>query len=770
MSPSCKQETSINMNRNIYGKRMLIVDLMLVTLWALFASRCLVGTFTILFLLPLTRVALSFEMRRHSPWSLISAGAFGLFYAGIDNITHPIAKMIQVFGAIFHIDALAVTQGEPLSSTFNLVFDSLFVLMTLWLVGMPIVVSLLLKNVQTINWRKKWVWIYVALVACIGGIGVYREGLAGLSRMGLLLALLPALYWLRYRWEGRSISILLFSDRAIKWYIAFLAYFVAVFKVGFSVEPGWKYCIIVLFPLLYIMVAKVLRVNKSNFSSVCALSFAGFCYLVTLHGVPYLWKILAVAICVISGIRGYRENRSKLLAGLMILGMPFVIAPCIMGYNPYIAMNSEGIKPYAGANPSGLFMVYGKAKVHFDESGKQIDSTVCVYGLRNRYGLILPMEYTNLESMGMSGNYYFEVQAASNHAFGVYDLRNKRWLVNPQTGLVRKIESDGLDKYVLYDANGNVMADLILPGYRNEVYHPNVEFKPHYTNVTDVGVDEFVKIATAVEPELTGTGWKRVKLLNPEGYQLMAKMLYMSDTYPSPSNNLNYARAVYQLVRKNPRYKGNMQRAMTELDELYRTEVANNPEVNKDQSYNILRLLRFNKFMQKYDRLLSVLPNNEQLFREYEAWCNLMEAMAMRLDALYERRDINDKEQYDKTLTKWHDVREAGFPTELCILTGENLYSLPAAQVSKLCSEKDIDAFFAKIEIDSEASGDNSYLWFRTPLIFDQWRESREAVAKTLPADQARSYREYTKVMTDALFQSIKDLAWEKFKPEQKNL
>lgn len=79
------------MIRNIYSKKMFIIDLILVSVWALFFSRyCSPG---LLLLIPI-RIALCFEMQRKSPWTLISAIGFLLAYSCVGNFSGCMVKKL----------------------------------------------------------------------------------------------------------------------------------------------------------------------------------------------------------------------------------------------------------------------------------------------------------------------------------------------------------------------------------------------------------------------------------------------------------------------------------------------------------------------------------------------------------------------------------------------------------------------------------------------------------------------------------------------------
>lgn len=754
------------MKRNLYGNRMFVADLILTSLWAIFAAEYLVGTWEVLFILPLMRIALAFQMRSRSPWSLVSAVAFGCYYAGVDDIARPIEKMTNILGHVLHIDSLTgPVDGLSIPVAYNIVFFALMALFSLWLVAMPIAVSVQFKNLQAIGWRKRWVQIYGIAVAILGAWSIYEEGRYGLAPIGLFLAPLPAIYWMIYNRKGRSIIQLLISRKDIVWYAAFLVYYTIALTIGLCGINSWNLvALITLLPLLYVMLIKVMRLGKVLTRICVALSAAGLCYTTSLDfEVPYVMVAGAVALCIYAGVEAFRTTKSKLLGGLLLLGVPVVVAPSILGFNPYVCMGA--ITTYS-TESNGVYVIKSKMETPDAARRKQVKYCGFGYGLRDRYGVILPMKYKELEPIGSNGEFIkvktYISQSASD--FGIFDIKRHRWIINPDKGVVCDIVMMNNVECALYDDNDNHFATLYLPGYHSGNYYYDTDFIPHFPDST-ISAKEFIKIANAIEPTPDGYYWEVAQTKNPEGYRLLAQMLMIYKVYPSALNNLNYARAVKQLVKENPRYKGNMHRAMTELAEVCRDGSVSGSYDDADQYYEHLRLLRFVEFVQKYDNLLSAFPNNELICGEYEAWSNLIKAMSVRLGDMYELSGRNDAEQASKGRMRWYGVREAGFPTELAILTGKNSYTVPTAQAAKLSTDKDFDALFANFAPYPDGSDYQDTMYTEVRPAFNDWRKAREAVANSLPANQARSYREYTRVMTDAIFNTIKGLDWVEFRP-----
>lgn len=755
------------MTRNFYGNRMFVADLTLVTLWAIFAAKYLIGFGEVLFLLPLMRIALSFQMRSRSPWTLVSAVAFGCFYAGVEDSAQPIEGMTHILGAVLHLDSLTrPVDGVPIPVGYTLVSVALRVLVAVWLVAMPIAVALLFKNVQAINWRTRWVRLYCIAAVLLGAWGIYEEGSTGLAPFGLLLAPLPAIYWIIYHRKGRSVAQLLVGRRDVVWYTAFLAYYSIALTIGLRGIESWKVIALLSFPpLLYVMLVKVMRLGKVLTRICVALAAAGWCYTASLHfEVPYVMTVGAVGLCVYAGGEAFRTTKSKLPGILLALGVPVVVAPSILGLNPYVAM--DAVATY-GAESNGVYVIKCNMKTPGKLLGKMLPYCGYGYGLRDRYGVVLPMKYKELEILGTDNGGFAKVKTygfTSPNAFGIYDIEHNQWIINPHKGTVRNIVMAGDGRCALYDARENHFATVLLPGYHGGNYYRKAEFVPHFSS-SEVSAEEFLKVISAVDPIPDGYRRKCARNANPDAYRLTAQMLIIDKVYPSPRNNLHFARAVKQLVTDSPRYKGNMHRAMAEVAEVCRTGSESGSYADADQYYEHLRLLRFVEFVQKYDQILSAFPHNELIYGEYEAWNNLIKAMTVRLDDMYDLSGHYDAEQANKGKMRWFEVREALLPTELAILTAKSSYTLPAAEAAKLSTDKDFEALFATFAPYPSQPDYEDTMYTEVRPAFNHWRAAREALANSLPAAQARSYREYTRVATHAIFQTVRGLDWPGFRP-----
>lgn len=174
------------MKWNIYGAKMLVVDLILVSIWAILFSRCVSPG--ILLLIPI-RGALSFEMHRMSPWTLVSAIGFMMAYLCCGHWTYPFEKMaFGFFNVVLDPDSLSQIYSEPLEWEMKVWINSFAIIGLLWMAVMPVVMGIRYRNLREIKWSRKWIWLYLVPFLAISIWATLKEGEVGIrDRYGLIL-------------------------------------------------------------------------------------------------------------------------------------------------------------------------------------------------------------------------------------------------------------------------------------------------------------------------------------------------------------------------------------------------------------------------------------------------------------------------------------------------------------------------------------------------------------------------------------------------------
>lgn len=465
------------MLRYIYGNRMFIGDLIFVSIWALFFSRYSYGP-AVWLLIPI-RIALSFEMKRRSPWTIISAIGFLVAYIFAGCIGKPFEKMACIF-------LCAIGRTATINNTFphpaEVWLESVSIIGFLWLAVLPVVVGLCLHPIKYIQWKRKWIWIYIIPLTALSVWIMVDEGPVGGFLLGLAVALLPLVYWSIYNRRGRSPVQLAINNRNVRWYIIYSALMLASLTVGVKDIYSLKLIGLLIFPpLFYIILTIYLRLGTVLTRCCIALSVSGLLYHLTLHyGNPESIVMLtfAVALIIYVGVTMVLNNKRWTAALTLVIIVSFVIIPSTLGFNPYIVLDAERTRMYV-SNPSvrqGVYVVERYAELA--EEGTP-DYWRMKHGLRDRYGLILPTEYDELTVIDGDGRYIAtnynlkHGSPKSDQRYGIFDLRGRKFIVDPDKIKVMEIERIDDKSLRLINPYGIPFATLHLPGEYRGVYSPD---------------------------------------------------------------------------------------------------------------------------------------------------------------------------------------------------------------------------------------------------------------------------------------------------------
>lgn len=198
------------MKRNPYGNKMFIADLILTSIWAFFFSRYYSPL--LMLMIPL-RIALCFEMKRKSPWTLVSAVGFLISYACVPNLSRPFERMFYIFFcSIGQSELMVEIFSEPFEWEMEAWMASITALWFIWIAVMPIVVGIRQHNVKEIQWKRKWIWGYVLPLTVFLVWVMFTEGTVGGLLEGWAIAFLPVVYWSIYERKGRSAIHVVFQQ------------------------------------------------------------------------------------------------------------------------------------------------------------------------------------------------------------------------------------------------------------------------------------------------------------------------------------------------------------------------------------------------------------------------------------------------------------------------------------------------------------------------------------------------------------------------------
>ena len=524
--------------------------------------------------------------------------------------------------------------------------------------------------------------------------------------------------------------------------------------------------------LFYILLTRSLNTGIVLTRICVALSTAGLCYWLTFdYGktVTDILLIIAIVLIVYSAVTIVVKIHKWVPSVILVTTMPLVIIPGILGLNPYVVTDADYTRMYVTnlSVKNGVYVV--EKYVEIAEANKPY-SCGRKYGLRDRYGIILPMKYDDLKPVDRWGRYIATNTPEkygcmkSDQRYGVYDLRKRVFVVNPDNLEVADMEKIDDKSFKLINPEGRYFATLYLPGEYRGAYFSDAHIEPHFAE-GETSVAEFIERVQNPELDIDNPYWKAMRKENPHAYKLLVQMVNLSGEESSPMNDLNYARAIREIITKDIYYRGNVDKALEDVANLSETITDSGSQADINTWTDYLRLISCIRVSIAYDSILMYAIDNEWVNKEYVAWHNLMEVMAYYLDELYSTETYRAvPEEKNGIITEWLDFRRASLEKEREILNDKLIYSVGEAKADSIRGESEFQDLFRKFHSFSDSYYYNP-MWNEIKTAFDEWKFSRAKIAEQLEPHTSLSYREYSREVVDSVFSFIEGLDHPCFRP-----
>lgn len=456
------------MKTNLYRKKMFIADLLIVSLWALFAwhfawGRVMTPTMVML------RLALSFMMYRRSRWALPNAVLYAAMYMGMvfnmpsnDLAFDPIVKIVYVFCCLigysdWAVKAFDLRNGIPIEISVY-IFWGIF---SAWLILMPIICSWKLKNIIPILRHRKKIWWYIGSVMVFIAYLYMADRDAMIFIGGLLLSLTPIVYRCIYSRGRTSILQSLLQDKVLMCYLAVAGVFFSAILIGLYEVYGARPFAAFIFPIiLYIIVLRICKTMTIKTLPALLLGIAGFLQILVynrFHDNVIMLLSIAGGLSCIGIFLTYLQTKSVFSSMLLLVASTFVLPLLLLGYNPYAAINVNEVRSLSEETPfrNGIY--------EFQQYGS--------VGLRDRYGIVLYANYDKMEFLG-DGRYehdymvlYKYVKDWGDFAIeNIYDLKKRRFVLTDNPDGLYSIEKIHDKVYAIYDHEGVQVYSFRLSG------------------------------------------------------------------------------------------------------------------------------------------------------------------------------------------------------------------------------------------------------------------------------------------------------------------
>ncbi len=429
-----------------------------------------------------------------------------------------------------------------------------------------------------------------------------------------------------------------------------------------------------------------------------------------------------------------KKKRYGVIIVLIIILVAFV--PFLLGLNPYTVVKSACTRLYWQS-------IYAR-------NGLSVTQNGTYFGLQYQDSTILDTKYTQFENLDKKGNYIAAKQIGErdteSEIWVIYNLDKRKFVfANTYSFCIAEIKSIDDKQFRLINPDGRYFATLRLPGFYGEEYCDEITIVPHFSEAS-TPVETFVQSGSAEPTPPEDDYWKEMYTSNPIAYTMLYRMSNMAGEECSPANDLNFVKAVEYYVDKDAHYKGNLDKALGEIDSIVEILGAGNTGTMTACA--------------EYERLLSNLRMSvcysdiidEYSFykEEYIAWHNLIEAIAYYSDYISENGDWYQCKAMDYEFEKagWFSSRLSKLEEEKEIMAGMVSYTASSDSLKTLTDVLRISEKY----YSPKAPEYYHPMWYEIQPAVKAWFGVREKIAESLSKNRGKSYREQTKVVTDWIY------------------
>lgn len=748
--------------QDFYRKWLFAADLVAVSVWAVFAMRYSMYVSWCVAAVCALRILLCFQLKERTAWAAYSAIAFACAYffipydSGFEGATRTMGYYLwYIFGN--HEEVVHFYNGYHGSFPTGWIF-ALQLFWIAWNTLIPLVVAgkQLFSRPKRIRRKllRQCLDLIVAEIVLYNLFCGYCSPLWSTEAESIAIILLAALPLMRYLLSAERRNRLLhkaLTDKSFNLYLGYTGLFVAAMIIGLREVYTLRLVgLLTAPPLFYILLCRSFALRPIRLADCLMLAASGAVFSAAMghsHTATLLMLVCGVGIVAWTAMAMVLHNRKSWKAALILCTViPAALVPMLMGLNPYTVTDATHTRPYC-------WNIVARSGVYITESDGR-------FGLRDRYGEILPIQYTHFENLDPLGNYIVVSQPSEygldQNVLSVYDLAGRRFIVNePVNFVITEIEPVDRLHFKLINENGRHFATLRLPGTAGDEYVSDPRIEPHFSD-SYVSVEEFLEAANdeVYYPEC-GT-WREMYRANRNAYTLLEQIYNMANVESSPENDLNYARAVHALIKNSLYYRGDSIRAFNEIDALTGyLQAGNTADMTAYARYR--RLMASIRLSDTYSSLIADLP---YYIDEYVAWHHLMEAIAHYADYKSNSDEWYQCKFMDEDLERAQclDNRRELLEMEKDVLAGSGL---PEGADKPLMTAEDIATIFSNYH-SPDVPEYYHPMWNEIKPAFERWAEVREEIAGILPLDEEASYRHTTALVTDRIYHIIAplDVAW----------
>lgn len=435
------------MEHSRLSKSILLADLSVCCLWLMCIIHVSLGSYLgrpVVWAVPLLRIWLSFLTYRRSRMALAPIimlslltlmSLLGRALSGFVLFVRPWLLMLRVVPLVFGESVITAENIHDLSAALSDRTILLGIITSLWLILLPLgtyIYRHARKGLVPSSYSvRKRIGLYTFLSVCF-----FAETFVATDFQYyhlVFLMLIPVIFN-----GGKLEGLVTQSEMA---FIFFLLLLIAAYTCALDYSPA-SAVVVLVFPSAFYALACRVAGKDLHYGDVLLIISASILFILG----QYLYEMYRIVILLLSlglsavALVRFAISTRKYRAAVAVYLMTAVVLPVLcIGYNPYSVLEAGRAMHYDDYeySPNGLMMVYGRDG----------------YGIRDRYGLILPAEYDWIEHLVPSKPY---CQVKKDGHWLIYDIVRQELLsdeqftdVVPYGELTYKLCSPDGDKYLL---------------------------------------------------------------------------------------------------------------------------------------------------------------------------------------------------------------------------------------------------------------------------------------------------------------------------------
>ena len=437
------------MDNSRFSKITHIADLVTCSVWLLLLahediSGWMINPFILLF--PALRIWISFLMKRQSKLMIVPIVVLALLASCmfLDRspryllFVDPWETLQTSICALFGMNSVRCVELQELVG--NVCKNILSIVGYIWLVIYPLAVYIYKRAKKQLASGTMGIWKCVGLCAYIFGCTIVSSIVLSVSYktticmavLAFMLMLIPSIFYCN--------NIKKMFTRGGVAYLLTLAMFTVGYVCGIGHELKSAITVCTLPAAFFALMNWYARreITYKDILLIVGASVVFWCAQYTTNMVRISMLLLSLALMAVAIIRFAIDTKKNWESAGLYIVVALIMPVFCLGYNPYSVL--EGSRAWH-------FNKYG-----YSQNGLLCVSTGTVGGLRDRYGVILPLEYDRIELLDSSKPY---CKVRKNRMWQIYDIErhelvSDEWFeeVVQCDEYVYRLKSQNGDKYM----------------------------------------------------------------------------------------------------------------------------------------------------------------------------------------------------------------------------------------------------------------------------------------------------------------------------------